>query len=665
MIKNLFPILLILFLRQHIYAQPISWSDKIIDFSSQKSKKGFSAAQATGKPSRYPNPSHSTCAWSPEFSETRSEEFLEAGFSTPMIPRQILIVENYNPGHLQRVFIYFSGHRVQEIPVTRSAFTGGPGRLLSIPLPPLKEPVESVKLIFDKPEMYNTYQIDAIGLSALERGPEIKLNEITDVSPATPEHLSDAINSPADEVCPVISPDGSTLYFDRKFYSGNIGEQKFDDIWLARRAGGSWLEAVNIGPPLNNEGVNFLCSISPDGNTALVGNTYGTGGSGPGVSLTKRTADGWEMPKQLVITDFFNANQYNEFTLAADGKTIVMTIQNDESLGLLDMYVSFLQADGSFSRPKHMGNTINTAGNEMTPFLAADGKTLYFSSNGFPGYGNQDIFMTRRLDNTWQNWTEPVNLGSKINTVEWESYYTIDAEAKWAYYASSLTTGSNLDIFRIKLPDTAKPENVIWLKGLITDRFDRSYIPAEISYQAVYDSTVVAFSNVLAGDTFALVIPQLNSYQITVHAAGYYAADTLIAVNRVDKFSTVRQDFSLIPKKTGVIIQMNNILFEANSDVFEDTSYYELNRIVKFLKENPDVSIEVRGHTNGLCDDHYCDQLSEKRAKSVTTYFISQGISTARLTYKGFGKSIPIADNKTAEGRKKNQRVEFMITKVE
>ena len=133
----------------------------------------------------------------------------------------------------------------------------------------------------------------------------------------------------------------------------------------------------------------------------------------------------------------------------------------------------------------------------------------------------------------------------------------------------------------------------------------------------------------------------------------------------LSSFSEIVQNFTLIPKQTGVIIEIRNMLFGINSSELEDTSFVELNKVVKFLKQNPGVEIEIRGHTNSLCDDNYCLTLSSKRAKSVMEYFISKEISASRLTYKGLGKSIPIADNKTPSGRQINQRVEFMITKTE
>ena len=648
------------------FAQEIVWADSVISFSSQKSEKAFSADQALGRPSKFPNPGHTTCAWSPEYSDLRSYEFIEVSFPLAMVAKQIAVIENSNSGHIQSIYTYDEKHKEQLVYKKSGEVTIGGGRLFVLALKDNNALIKGVKLLMDKPETLNTYQIDAIGITTATTGLKIELHEIKDSLNYKAESLGPAINSGFDEVYPIIAPDGKTLYFDRKLHPENIGDKKNDDIWVSVNNGGVWAPAVNIGPPLNNVNHNFLCSISPDGNTALVGSDYANPlAEDPGVSLTFKTKAGWSTPVGIKVNGFKNLNQYNEFTLAADGTTLIMSSETNDGYGLLDLYVSFLLPNGSFSKPVNLGNDLNTAGNEMTPFLAADGKTLFFSSTGFPGYGFQDIYMSRRLDNSWTNWSQPLNLGKNVNTPEWEAYYTMDAQGEYAYFSTGNTGGSNLDIFRIKLPPTAKPDNILWLKGIVSDRITGSTIAAKILYTGMSDSTARGSSNTSATDGYAVILPQSDSYHITISADGYYLADTSLVITALSDFSEIIQNFTLIPKQAGIIIEMRNILFGINSTVLEDTSFVELNKVVRFLNQNPGVEIEIRGHTNSLCDDNYCLTLSSKRAKSVMDYFISKGISEDRLTYKGLGKSMPIADNKTPAGRQINQRVEFMITKTE
>ncbi len=647
-------------------SQTIVWADEVIDFSSQKSPKAFAAIQALGKPSRYPNPSFSTCAWSPEYAETRNTEFIQVSFNEPIIAKQLLIVENNNSGHIQEIWFYNTASKSRKIYQRSTPAIPAAGRLFVASLKENNDAIQSVRIVFDKPDLMNTYQIDAIGVTTSQNPVSLNVNTVVDSFTYKATSLGPLINSAFDEVCPIISPDGKSLYFDRKLHPDNIGAQKNDDIWLSELIENAWSNPINIGEPLNNSNHNFICAISPDGKTALVGNVYGAENTDvPGVSVTYKMASGWSYPYALKINDFNNLNQYHEFTLAADGSALVMSLETAEGKGLLDLYVSFQLTNRTYSTPINLGPQINTAGNEMTPFLAADGKTLYFSSNGFPGFGNQDIFMVRRLDNTWTNWSEPINLGDEVNTPEWDVYYSIDAKGEYAYFSSSKTTGTNLDIFRVQLPPQAQPEDIMWLKGIVYDKINGEAISANLSISAAAEQGYKSASYSREGEGYTIILPQLGSYLITIQAEGYYSTDTLINIDLLSSYNEVIQDFLLIPKKAGVIIEMKNILFKVNSSVLEDTSFVEIDKVVKFMKSNPGVAIEIRGHTNGYCDDDYCNSLSTKRAKAVVDYCINNGIASERLTYKGLGKTMPIADNTTPEGRKANQRVEFMITKVE
>ncbi len=657
--------LALLFISLPLFAicQDIEWANKVIGFSSQLSDKVNSADQVLGKPSKLPLAGRSTCAWAPKASDNLLNEYLIVSFRQPIAANQILVAENYNAGHIQSIYTYDASLNSTLVYTRTEAVSGFiSGRLFTVLLKDNKIPVSSLKIVFDECDQFNTYQIDAIGITASKDPVSLKIHEITDATTGKAENLGPSVNSAFDEVCPIISPDGNTLYFDRKLHPENTGENKLDDIWLADHSTGNWNTVMNIRTPLNNADANFLCSISPDGNYALLGGTYG--GKGPGIALATRTAAGWSVPKPVQIRDFVNLNTYNEFYLGADGTTLVMSIENSESLGLRDLYVSFLQADGTYSKPENLGKQLNTAGDEMSPFLAADGKTLYFSTNGYPGYGGPDIFMSKRNDASWTNWTEPVNLGNNVNSPDFDVYYSIDAKGEYAYFSSSYTSKTNLDIFRIKLSPQAQPENVVWLKGMVSDRTTNEFISANIEVYDINDSLLIGYSSSTPSTNYAVLIPDNSLRKIRISADGYYGSDTTILVYDVPVFTEIIQNFSLIPQKTGVIIEMKNIEFEANSSILEDTSFAELDKVVRFLKENPLVSIEVRGHTNGLCGDDYCNSLSLKRAMAVVDYFVSQGISRDRLNSKGLGKTMPIADNKTQEGRMRNQRVEFMITKV-
>ena len=172
-----------------------------------------------------------------------------------------------------------------------------------------------------------------------------------------------------------------------------------------------------------------------------------------GISIVYRKNGKWQLPIEQKITDFINEGKYVNYHLTSDNTKLIMAIKNNESYGGKDLFISFLLSDSCWSRPVNMGEALNTFADELSPFLATDGKTLYFASHGHAGYGSSDIFMSKRLDNTWTNWSKPKNLGSEINSGKWDAYYNVPAKGDYAYivsYNEELTYGKG-DIFRIKI----------------------------------------------------------------------------------------------------------------------------------------------------------------------------------------------------------------------
>ncbi|MBC8047118.1 MAG: OmpA family protein [Fimbriimonadaceae bacterium] len=647
----------------NVFAQEISWASKVISFSSHKSDKVFSAEQILSKPNCYPNVGFSPCAWMPSVNDNLPGEYIKVGFDKPAHTKQILIVENYYPGNIQKIFVFDSldkKYLVYDNPL--SASTISEGKLFTRKIDNIKFRIFAVQLEFSKSNADNLYQIDAIGISSSETPINLTVNTINISDTATIERLPAYINSNIDELYPVISPDGNTLFFDRKGHPENAGAYKYDDIWYSIITDKKYFGvSKNIGSPLNNINPNFICSISPDGNKILLGNIFNDDGSiSPGVSLTYKSDSGWMKPVAQNIEGFYNTAAYNEYCLSNDGNILLMTIAMDDALGQRDIYVSFNRGNNKWSKPQNLGKQINTAAEELSPFIASDNETIYFSTDGRAGYGLQDIYMSKRLDKTWTTWIEPVNLGNKINSASWEAYYTVDAKGLFAYFCSNKDAINNLDIYRMKLPEQIQPDSMVSVSGKITDRSTGKLIAAQISYYST-SNIEGGTSNTTNSSDYLFYVKPGDTIGFTIENEKYYQLTGKIGA--IDK--DVVYDFELIPKQEGTIIEMRNILFNADSWILKDSSYNELNKIKQFLSDNPGISIEIRGHTNGLCEDDYCLMLSERRAKMVSDYFIKNGIENTRLTYKGYGKTIPVAENDTPDGRKKNQRVEFMITKAD
>ncbi|MBR9974409.1 MAG: OmpA family protein [Bacteroidetes bacterium] len=477
------------------------------------------------------------------------------------------------------------------------------------------------------------------------------------------QNLGPMINSEFHEVLPVIAPDGKTLFFVRKDHPQNTGIQRKDDIWFSRlQPDGTWGAAQNIGSPLNDDGYNFVSTVMPDNNALLLGNKYFRDGSqDEGVSITTRNDSGWTFPKNLEIKNIKNLSEWSEYTMSPDGRVIIMSVLRADSLGGRDLYVSFRRDDETWTDPENMGPSINSTSQDITPFLAADGLTLYFSSDRPGGFGSNDVYMTRRLDFSWKNWSDPRNLGYPINTPGWDAYYTVPANGEFAYFVSTSSGYGKGDIFRIVLPESARPMPVMLVSGKVRDINDE-IVPAIIEYERLSDGKVIgsAHADPKTGE-YKIALPMGHEYGFHAESDGYYPVSAHLDLTDLSSFEEVQRDLVLAPLTRGSSIRLNNIFFDFDMDVLREESFPELDRLVRLLRERPSMIIQVDGH----CDDYggyeYNMDLSRRRANAVVNYLVSKGISSARLLPRGYGKTRPVASNDTDEGRQLNRRVEYTI----
>ncbi len=495
----------------------------------------------------------------------------------------------------------------------------------------------------------------------------IVISAVSAQSLSDPEQLSEAVNTLHEERSPVISPDGKTLYFIRQGDPRNIGYDIFpenQDIWVSRKAqDGKWGKAYNIGKPLNTAASNGVMGVTPDGNTLLLFGNYDSPRRG-GASFSKRTKEGWSDPEEIKIKNYLNTSNWYQFALGSDGKTLLMAIQGKTNYGENDIYASFLQKDGTWTEPLNLGKTVNTVLNEISPFLAADGETLYFSTNGRGGSGDYDVFVTRRLDGSWTKWSEPENLGDKINTSGFDAYYKIDASGEYAYFTSTKNSFGRGDIFRVLLPKKAKPKPVALIYGKVLNAETKEPIEAKVIYEILPGGTEAGIANSTpeTGD-YKITLPSGNNYGFRAEAKGFISVNDNIDLTGLEEYKEIRRDLELMPIRKGVNVRLNNIFFDYDKSALREESFPELNRVVEFLKENPKVEITIAGHTDSIGSNWYNKNLSSARAKAVADYIISHSISESRISYEGYGENKPLADNGTEEGRQKNRRVEFIIMK--
>ncbi len=486
------------------------------------------------------------------------------------------------------------------------------------------------------------------------------------------KNLGSEVNTKYEDVSPVISPDGKTLFYGIKRSPENVGgKDDGEDAWFTTSSDEiNWSKRQNLGRPLNNSSANVVVSVMPDNNTMIMMHKYNSDGTfkAQGLSITYRTENGWTVPEDITVTDFYNNSKYNEFYISADRKVLLMTVQRDDTYGNKDIYVSFATGERSYSKPMNIGKTVNTVGDEVSPFLAPDGVTLYYATDGKPGYGSHDIFVTRRLDNTWKNWSEPQNLGPGINTKKWDAYYTVPASGKYAYMVSSEggIEGSG-DIVQVEVPQEAKPKPVLIVYGKVLNAKTNEPISTNVTYRdlGTDEELGLARSNPKDGG-YKIILPQGKRYGFFATKQGFLSTSENLDTKDLKEFKEIEINLYLTPIEVGQSVRLNNIFFEPNSATLKTESYPELKRVADFLKANPNIIIEIGGHTdNGATgtSPSYLIQLSQSRAKSVVDYILKCGVEMGQINYKGYGNTKPIADNNSAEGRAKNRRVEFTVLK--
>jgi OmpA-OmpF porin, OOP family len=489
------------------------------------------------------------------------------------------------------------------------------------------------------------------------------------------ENIGRNINSELSELRPTISADGNLLFFICENHPYNTKYNSIpnsQDIWYAERdSTGKWGEAMHMDYPLNTYHYNAVYWISPDNNRILIRNAFVEGDyAGNGVSMSYRLKNGrWSKPEMLLIKNYqkYDRGRQNGATMAHDGQTLLLYMSQEKGSYNNDLYVSFLDADGTWTEPKTLGKKINLPKyNEMTPYLAADGETLYFSSDRPGGLGDNDIWMTKRLDKSWQKWSDPVNLGSPINTEDWDAFFTLDAGGEYAYMSTHINSLGESDIVRIKLLEKEKPNPVVLVSGNVYNKKTNKPLSASLIYETLPDGSVAGngVSNPLDG-SFKMVLPYDKNYSIRATADKFFAISENLNLDSLVKagYKEIHKDLYLVPIEIGQVVRLNNVFFDFDKWNLRPESYVELDRVVKLLMENPTIEIEMSAHTDSYGSDQYNFTLSDNRARSVMEYILSKGISAHRIISQGYGETKPVVPNDTDENRQLNRRVEFKILK--
>ena len=466
-----------------------------------------------------------------------------------------------------------------------------------------------------------------------------------------PKNLGEAVNSSDSEYMPYLSADEETVIYTRK-----INNQ--EDLYITGKKGDEWIlsEPMEEGVITTGHNEGAHC-ISANGKMLLytICNEKNTLGSCD-IYISKRVKDGWSYPINIgkPISSFSWDSQPS---LSADGLSLYFVSNRAGGYGGKDIWVSHYQ-NKRWQEPVNLGPEINTEYDEQSPFIHFDNETLYFSSDGHPGLGKQDIYFSKLKDSVF---TKPINLGWPINTHQNESGLNISLDGNVAYYAAEKPEGfGELDIYEFKTPDFAKPTRVTYVKGNIFDQVTQQPIDAEFVLSDL-EGNLTPITNVTEDGSFLICLPSGKDYSLHVKKDGYLFESYNFQLKDTVQRSAHVLKINLEPMEKGKSIVLNNVFFETNSYELLPESKVELNELFKLLSLHPTAIVEISGHTDNIGHPSYNLELSQKRAQSVVNYLIEKGIASDRLKAKGYADLKPIADNDTPEGRAKNRRTEFMV----
>lgn len=510
------------------------------------------------------------------------------------------------------------------------------------------------------------------------------------------ENMGAGINTNLYDYSPIISSDGNTLIFtsNRSDDEKAIKEKtNYEDIFISTKSGQSWQVPKKISSNINQKYNDAAASLSPDGKILFL---YYEEGAGD-IYISRKEGTDWTTPKPLNRN--INTSMFWETSasISADGKKLYFASNRPDGIGELDLYVSELDSKGDWGKAINLGPTINTIENEDAPFIHPDGVTLYFSSDGHPNLGNSDIFVSEFKNAKWQ---KPENLGWPINTWEYDGFFTISADKKKGYYSTMKEGGlGDTDIYSItflepkykpkpkpipvaEIPKVQRPKNndfidpmihasrdkkvVTILKGKVIDENTAAPLGAVILLVDNETKKIIArITTDPADGKFELIIPHGGNYGVSTEKNGYLFNSINFNLPKFAEYQEVDTHIIMVRAEVGSKVILKNIFFEVGKSDLKNQSIAEVEKIQELLLGNPNLKVQINGHTDNTGNLATNKTLSFKRATAVVDYLISHGVTTSRVSAKGYGSDRPIVSNDDETGgREINRRTEIEITQA-
>ena len=509
------------------------------------------------------------------------------------------------------------------------------------------------------PRLPNVIKEDARNLLA---NIEFTQREINHPLPYHPEPV-EGVNRFSLQYFPVLTVDQQTLIF-----TGRRGTtpQYDEDIYVSEKdQAGRWTDPVSLSENINTPRNEGTCTVSADGRTLIYTACEDRTGLGScDLFITHRTGDQWSRAENLGPNVNSRAWE-SQPSLSADGRTLYFVSDRKGGVGRRDIYVSYWQGDSTWTPAQNAGPTINTPRDEVSPFIHVNGQTLYFASNGRPGFGGFDLYVTERASN---DWTAPKNLGYPINTYQDQASLFITADGHDGFYSNEQNRGDHAvrsEIYRFELPEQIRVKyRSSYVQGTVYNAVTKEPLRADIELIDLQQQQRVSKvqSDSVSG-RYLMVLTEGAEYALYVNKKQFlFKSLTFDYTTSQDEVpQPVTLDVYLEPVEKGRETVLNNIFFDTDKYEIKERSVPELQKVITFLTENPELHIVINGHTDNVGAAAYNQQLSANRARAVYDYIVDAGIAAERLDHRGYGQDQPIADNTTEAGRQKNRRIAFEI----
>lgn len=469
--------------------------------------------------------------------------------------------------------------------------------------------------------------------------------------PFNPKNLGPNINTVSNEYFPYLTPDGKILAFTRM-------QNNQEDLYIAQKTDSGFSAAMSFGNNINtyeNEGAE---TMNAEGTILFFTSCNKFDGYGScDIYYSRKDKGVWTEP--VGIGKPINSGAWEaQPSFSSDAKALYFASNRAGGFGGRDIWVSYLDENMKLSEPVNLGPTINTKNDDQCPFIHADNQTLYFTSNGWPGMGNADIFMARKTDS---GWSKSVNIGYPINTEMDENAMTVSYDGKTAFLSSNRAGGfGGLDLYSFDLPENLQPKKTTYIKAFVRDAKTKQLLNAAYSIVDLESKKEIYTGNSTTGSFFVSIESNKN-YALSVQKTGYLFYSQNINLVATTSTKPYELEVLLEPILTNNKITLNNVFFDFDKSSLRTESFVELDKLIDLLQKNPTIKIEIGGYTDNKGEDKYNQILSQKRSESVVNYLIQKGIAATRLVAKGYGETQPIAPNDTEENMAKNRRTELKV----